>query len=121
LPGSSITIPSYSSYAEQYIVALLDRAFWTARPQDTMGLLFAYATVSGRLGNAQSVEQEFGLPYSNNATGIQTHEMILEVNYDIHVYSGVNFQPEFQYVIRPNAQANIPNAVVLGFKANIQF
>ena len=51
----------------------------------------------------QAEEQELGLPISNAATGVQTHEMILEANYNIHVYRGVDFRPEFQYVFRPNA------------------
>ncbi len=42
--------------------------------------------------------------------------MILEANYRIHVYRGVDFRPEFQDVIQPNAQSNIKNAAVLGFK-----
>jgi hypothetical protein len=33
------------------------------------------------------------LPLSNGATGAWTHEMILEVNYNIHVYRGLCFQP----------------------------
>jgi hypothetical protein len=39
---------------------------------------------------------------SNQATGVQTHEMILEVNYNIHVYRGLSLKPDFLYVIRPN-------------------
>ena len=47
--------------------------------------------------------------------------MILEANYDIHVAQGLNVQPEFQYVFRPNAQSNIHNAAVFGFKAHVAF
>jgi porin len=47
--------------------------------------------------------------------------MIFEANYNIHVYRGVDFRPEFQYVIRPNAQTNIRNAAVFGFKASVEF
>jgi porin len=113
--------PSNSTYAEEYFAGLLDRGFWAARPEDTMGLLFTYNTVSGALGKVQAEEQVLGLPISNNATGPQTHEIILEANYDIHVVPGVNFQPELQYVVHPNAQADIHNAVVFGFKAHFEF
>jgi porin len=113
--------PENSVYSEQYFVGLLDRAFWSARPQDTVGLLFTYNTVSGALGKVQAEEAELGLPFSNGATGIQTHEMILEVNYDIHLYRGLSFEPDFQYVFRPNAQSNIRNAAVLGFRAHVVF
>ena len=113
--------PNRSPYAEQYFAAALDRGFWRARPQDTMGLMFTYNTVSGVLGKVQALEGELGIPFSNSATGVQTHEMIVEANYDIHVFRGVNFQPEFQYVFRPNAQANIHDAAVFGFKAHVEF
>jgi porin len=113
--------PENSVYADQYFVGALDRGFWPARPQDTAALLFNYSTVSGQLGKVQAQEQELGLPFSNNATGVQTHEMILEVNYNIHVYRGLSFQPDFQYVFRPNAQSNIRNAAVFGFRAHVWF
>lgn len=113
--------PVNSVYAEQYFVGAVDRGFWAARPQDTIALLFTYNTVSGQLGRVQAQEQEMGLPFSNNATGVQTHEMLLEVNYNIHVLRGVSFQPDFQYVFRPNAQSNIHNAAVFGFRAHVWF
>jgi porin len=113
--------PENSVYAEQYFVGALDRGFWAARPQDTVALLFTYNTVSGQLGKVQAQEMDLGLPLSNGATGVQTHEMLLEVNYNIHVYRGLSFQPDFQYVIRPNAQSNIHNAAVFGFRAHVWF
>jgi porin len=109
------------AYAQQYFVGLLDRAFWQARPEDTIGLLFTYFAMSSALGKVQAQQVALGLPVSNSATGIQTNEMILEANYNIHVYRGVDFRPEFQYVVRPNAQSTIHNAAVFGFKANVEF
>ena len=47
--------------------------------------------------------------------------MIIELNYDIHVFRGVNFEPVFQYYFRPNAQRNIQDAALLGFKSHISF
>lgn len=110
-----------TQYDSQYFLGLLDRGFWAARPDDGIGLLATYVAISGRLSNVEAVEQAVDLPLSNNATGIQSHEVILETNYDIHVTRGLNFQPDFQYVIRPNAQSNIPNAAVFGFKAHVSF
>jgi porin len=111
--------PNNTAYAEQYFAGVIDRGFWKARMLDTIGLLASYNTVSGRLGNVQGIEQALGLPYSNGATGIQSHEAILEANYTIHVIPGLTFQPDLQYVIRPNGQGNIPNVLVLGFRAHI--
>jgi porin len=113
--------PNNTAYAEQYFVGVVDKGFWRARPEDTAAVLFIHETVSGRLGNVQGVEQALGLPYSNGATGIQSHEEVLEANYNIHVFSSISLQPDLQYVIRPNAQSNIPNAAVLGFRAHVGF
>ncbi|HTQ34534.1 MAG TPA: carbohydrate porin [Stellaceae bacterium] len=113
--------PNNTQYGRQFFSALLDRGFWNARPQDGTGILFTYVDVSDRLGDVERIQQSLGLPLSNNATGVQSHEMILEVNYDIHVFRGVHFQPDFQYVFRPNAQANIHDAAVFGFRARVEF
>ncbi len=110
-----------TAYARQYFAGLLDQGFWPTRMKDTIGVLFTYAKVSGRLASVQEIEQGLGLPYSNGATGIQSHEMVFEANYAIHVMTGVTFQPDVQYVMRPDAQTNIGNAVVLGFRAHLSF
>jgi len=113
--------PNHTEYAQQYFAGVIDRGFWAARPQDAINFLFNYVTISGVLGKVEAAEQTLGLPLSNGATGIQTHETILELNYDIHVFRGVHMQPDFQYVFRPNAQSNIKDAAVFGFRANVQF
>ncbi len=113
--------PNNTQYGRQYIAALLDRGFWDARSDDGAGVMFTWVDVSDRLAAVQSIEQSLGLPLSDNATGVQSHEAIFEVNYDIHVFRGVHFQPDFQYVFRPNAQANIHDASVFGFRARVEF
>ncbi len=45
----------------------------------------------------------------------------IELNYDITVGHGINLQPTFQYVFRPNAQSNIKDAAVLGIKTHVNF
>ena len=118
--------PRYSLRADQFILAGIDRDFWKARPLDTIGVLFAYQTVSGQLGKVQGEEEELGLPITGsfggvpNAAGIQTHSINLEVNYQIHVFRGVTFAPDFQYFIRPNAEAQLPSAALIGFKSHIE-
>jgi porin len=113
--------PNNTAYGEQYFAGLIDRGFWAARPKDTAGLLMTYVSVSGRLGNVQVIERSLGLPFSNGATGIQSHEMILEANYTLDVFRGITFEPDFQYVLQPNAQSNIKDAAVFGFRAHIEF
>jgi porin len=121
LAGFVYNDPNNTQYARQYFVGLLDRGFWDARPEDGSGILFTYVDVSHRLAQVENIEQSLGLPLSNNATGAQSHEAVLEINYDIHVYRGVHFQPDFQYVFRPNAQANVRDAAVFGFRARVEF
>lgn len=121
LAGYVLNDPNNTVYADQYFLGLVDRGFWDARPHDAVALLFTYVSASDRLAKVEAIEQALGLPFASNATGIQSHEMILEVNYQFHVVRGVNFQPEFQYVFRPNAQTNIQDAPVLGFRAYVDF
>jgi porin len=113
--------PNNTAYADQYFAGVLDKGFWAARPQDALAALFTYNTVSSRLRNVQAIEAALGLPLSNGATGVQSHETIAEANYTAHVMRGVTFEPDFQYVMRPNAQPNIHNALVFGFRAHVSF
>lgn len=113
--------PNNTVYADQYYAGLEDRGFWPARPQDALSLLFTYVSASDRLARVQRIEQTVGLPISNGATGVQSHEMVIEANYQIAVVRGITFTPDFQYVIRPNAQANIKDAAVLGFRGYVNF
>ena len=122
LAGYVHTDPNLSNYANQVFAGALYRNFWKARPQDTIGFLFNYANISGALGKEQALDQDFGLPVVGSSTGaIQTHQEIIELNYNIHVYRGVSFQPLFQYYFRPNAVSNIKDAAILGFKSHISF
>ncbi len=113
--------PEFSDYANQVFLGALLHNFWKARPLDTIGVLFNYANVSGQLGKEQALDIAYGLPIANGATGIQTHQELIELNYDIHVFRGVNFEPVFQYYWRVNGQSNIPDAAFLGFKSHISF
>lgn len=56
----------------------------------------------------------------DHATGVQRHAAVFEVNYAIHVYRGVIFQPLLEYFFRPNGQGNLRDAALLGFKSHIE-
>jgi porin len=113
--------PTVSAYHFEVFGGLIDRGFLATRPKDTVGVLFSYLGVSGQLGKEQELDEEFGLPFENGATGKQTHEEVIELNYDIQVARGLNVMPDFQYIIRPNGQSNIGNAAVFGLKTNLDF
>ena len=122
LGGYVHTDPQVSNYTNQVFAGALLRNFWKARPLDTVGFLFNYANVSGDLGKEQALDIAFGLPVLGSSTrAIQTHQEIIELNYNIHVYRGVSFQPLFQYYFRPNGVSNIKDAAILGFKSHISF
>ena len=113
--------PNNTVYADQYFVGLVDRGFWKARPKDGVAFLFTYVGASDRLAKVEAIEQTLELPFSNGATGIQSHEMLLELNYRIHVADGLRLRPDLQYVIRPNAQSNLRDAAVFAFRAYVDF
>ena len=121
LAGYILNDPNNTVYADQYFAGLTDRGFWSDRPQDTVSVLFMYVTASDRLARVQTIEQSLGLPFSNGATGIQSHEMVIEADYKLRVADGVTFMPDFQYVIQPNAQTSIKDAAVFGFRAYVDF
>ena len=107
--------PRYSVRQDQFNIAAIDRDFWKARPLDTIGVLFNYQTVSSRLSRIQSEEVEFGLPISGGdfgtfpgAQGVQNHVFNVELNYQIHVFRGVTFAPDFQYSSVRTARATCP-------------
>ncbi len=114
--------------AEQAEIAALDRGFWKARPLDAVGIAFSYLRVSDLLTKTEELQQALGLPivgtggqfYDDAPSGVQTKTYNLEVNYQIHVYRGVTFAPDFQYFFRPNAQGNLPDAALIGFKSHVE-
>lgn len=121
LAGCVHNDPSTYARADQVYVGLLDQDFWKARPKDIVGLLYTHQTMNGRLSGEQSLDIDYGLTIANSASGVQRHQDLLELNYDIHIMNGVTFEPDFQYIFRPNAQANLADAAVLGFRSHISF
>jgi porin len=113
--------PNDTEYAEQYFAGLIDTAFWAKRPEDSAAVLVTYVDISHRLGQVETVDQELGLPFPSSATGPQSHEAVIELNYKAQIYRGLSLQPDFQYVLRPNGQANIPDAAVFGARAHVEF
>jgi len=107
--------------SDEVFGGLVDRGFWQARPKDTIDALVSYQKISNQLTSEQRLDRLLGLPLAIDATGIQTGEFILELPYEIHVTEDVTFAPDFQYINRANAQTNIPDAVVLGFKSYVEF
>ncbi len=90
--------PGNSLYQHFVWVGMLYSGFWKARLDDQIGLAFTYYQVSPDLTSTQRLEQAFGLPPTYQY-GVQTYAMVLEANYNIPVYRGVQLQPEFEWFV----------------------
>lgn len=82
-----------------------------SRPNDKLALGGYYASYSSDLRNAQ---REAGL-------APQHAETDLELNYQVQVTPFFYVRPNIQYVIQPNGQTNIENALVLGAEVGLTF
>ncbi|MBE7210808.1 MAG: carbohydrate porin [Gluconacetobacter diazotrophicus] len=120
--------PQVATREDEYEIAATDHGFWKSRPLDGIAAAFSYTKVSGALIKQEELQQELGLPitgtgstfYNASTPGIQSSTMTIEATYQIHVFRGVTFAPDFQYFIRPNGQRNLPDAALLGFKSHIE-
>ena len=139
LGGYVWNTPDVSLRQQQAEFMLEDTGFWHARPLDGFNVGLSWMQVSADDTRAEELEQELGalVPLDTAATvgeipsdvgtapdkttGVQSHTIDIEANYNIHVYRGVTFAPDFQYFIRPNAQTNLPDAALFGFISHIQF
>ena len=112
--------PDNSLFQHFVWVGMLYSGFWPQRPNDQIGLAFTYYQVSPQLTQTESLEQEFGLP-PTYPFGVQSHAMVLEANYNLPVYRGIQVQPEVEYFIRPGGVSSVPSAWVLGLKTHVLF
>jgi len=65
--------------------------------------------------------QGFAATWVNRTVPGQTYELVLEWNYGMEITRWFRFQPDVQWIIRPGATGQIPNALVLGAQASIDF
>lgn len=112
--------PDDSFYQQFVWLGMLYSGFWKQRSDDQIGVAFTYYQVSPSLTQTESLEQEFGLPPTYQY-GVQTHAMVVEANYNIPLYPGIQLQPEFEYFIRPGGVSSVPSAAVLGLKTHVLF
>jgi porin len=90
--------------------------FLRSRPRDYAGFAIAYGSYSGDLRRAEAVES-----LTDPSVGIQTFEMTLEWTYGCNVRPGLLVQPDIQYIINPDGNRAIPNALVIGTNIVINF
>jgi porin len=100
---------------------VIDRGFWSARPNDQIAVGFTYYDVSNRLTDTQLLQQALGDPLAGGALGVQRYAMVVEANYGIAVLPGLLIQPELEYFMRPGGTNAVPNAFLLGVKVLADF
>jgi len=81
------------------------------RDNDTVGLAFGYAGLSG--GARNSIAEEGSNPAGS--------EMVLELTYQAQVTPSLVVQPDIQYIINPGATTGLSNALVIGARASVAF
>ncbi|QDH17701.1 carbohydrate porin [Swingsia samuiensis] len=121
LTGVIYNDPQTSLRKYEVYAALINRGFIESRPYDSLNLSFTYTKIASGVTRSEGYFLTKGEKLPNHATGVQRDAMVLELNYAIHVMRGVIFTPLFEYYINPNAQNNLKDAALLGFKSHIQF
>jgi porin len=81
------------------------------RDDDTLGIGFGYAQMSG--GARNSLRAQGSTPGGA--------EMVAELTYQARVTRWLVVQPDLQYIIHPGGATNVGNALVLGARAAVTF
>jgi porin len=119
--GRAMTAPSDGNMIELYWEAgLTFEGLWSARPDDILGIGFAYTGVSSQI---IEYDRSQGFPV------IPSFEGMLEVSYTAELMQGLTLQPTFQYFWNPGGHAAspddpytaVPNAAVLGLRSAVNY
>jgi porin len=120
--------PSDRNLIDAYFDAGLNlKAPFESRPDDVLGLAFAYARISPKASAAQrDLQAATGSPMP-----IEDFEAAIELTYKMQLAKGLWFQPDLQYIIHPGGNipdpviasgtVPIPNAFVIGARTLLRF
>jgi porin len=103
-------------------VTVLGGVSWGQGPttvNDVAG--FGGVIANGLLPGRPFDTQAFALTWANFTAPGKTYEMVLEWTYGIEVTKWFTFQPDVQWVVRPSGTGQIPNALVIGAQAVLDF
>ncbi len=89
------------------------------RPDDTLGLGFGYAHVSGSITGADRDVNVFNDQAGVPGQPVRTSETFVEATYQYQLRPWCQLQPDAQYIIRPGAGVGVRNELVLGLRTNI--
>jgi len=93
---------------------------WDARPDDTLGVGFAYTGVSPEVSDLQKALRR---------PVIADYEALMEICYTAQIVPGFTIQPDFQYFWNPGGHVRdpddptkaVPNAAVLGLRSTVNY
>jgi len=102
---------------------LLYKGAIPGRPDDKVGVAFAYARIGD---NARALDADSGL-FGNTFYPVRSSEAMIEVMYQAKLKPWWTLQPELQYIIRPGGgvlypdNSVRPNAWVVGLRSTLNF
>lgn len=91
------------------------------RAHDSVNLLIGSVGASASLVRAQSLDVLLGQPLAGGAVGVESHEHIVEANYDAQIVQGLHLIPDLQFVSRPGATTANQSALVGAVRVDVIF
>jgi porin len=85
--------------------------------RDSIGVGFAYNSISDHVRRADEVARQAGVPEAPNLES----EAVLEATYVLPITSNWRLQPDLQWVICPDGTASSRNALVIGLRSILTF
>lgn len=93
------------------------------RPNDSIGVMYQWLKMSRTVALQQEASiiagQQFQPTQWGPTWGVQSHESIYELFYNVHVANGLTLQPDFQYINRPGATTTFHDAAVMALQFNV--
>jgi porin len=101
-----------TSYFDYFVEGgLIYQGVLASRPRDKLSFAVAYGHVSPSRADFQ---RDFNAANPTAPAGVQTHEILFELNYGIQISPWLHVLPNVQYIVRPGATGQIRNATVVG-------
>ena len=100
-----------SSYVANYVGGgVTHDGLFAARPDDKIGLAFAYAGISDKARAASALD---GLP-------LKSGELAFELTYAAQITPYLALQPDLQYIIHPGGDSSLGDALAIGLRVSLQ-
>ncbi|WP_342627133.1 carbohydrate porin [Nguyenibacter vanlangensis] len=110
---------SITTFQDQIFGGLLTPSPIPGRKDDQFGFLFSYYHYSTTLRRGEEIRISDGLSPGKNIYGPQSDSNSIEVFYNIPVFRGIRFSPDYEYFVRPGGSSYLRSASFVGFKTSI--